>query len=365
MKLKHLIFAAVFFTAMLVGCNGQPSIKINTNTASSVLDGVSDSAQIVSMVTELYNDYVFGGKEFDDDAARRFCTKRLAEKLKSDYEAAFEGSGFAVWNFRTDAQDGAEGDGLKSISKTADNVYSVVLFDNGVKATAALFIEIENGAAKIGAVDVAYTKKCPLCNGSKEVVCPSCNGQGFVPTPSDAQGDDWVRACFDCGGRGYGHKNGSDPTLKLGKGKILCDYCVKEVTVDVPQQSALKTLETVDPALEKQLVGNHGLRLQWISDTKLGNVSVKKVSDGLYECVGKQMGEGNDDYVKIDGTIKVVNTLQLVFEGTVECRVSHIFKGKPYLRKGTMEFLNTKGRKFWRLQQMDNGECTDYVDIYM
>lgn len=371
MEFKGLKFAAALLAAVLAGCNGQPSITIHTNSdsvtkgAASVLNDASmpDSAQIVSMIAELYNDYVFGSKEFDEAEASRFCTKRMAEKLKADYD--FEGGGYAVWDFRTDAQDGAEGDGLKSISKKAENVYSAVIYDNGVKADVDLFIVIEDGTCKIGAVDVAYTKKCDLCGGTKQMVCPSCKGEGFIATPSEEQGEDWGRACFTCGGSGYGHKHGNDATLKLGKGYLPCDVCVKVIMVDVPKSNPLKTLEKLDSDFEKKLVGDHGVRLQWVSDTKLGNVKITKLSDGLYSCVGKQLGDGNDDYVMLDGQIKVVNPLQLIFEGTIECRVSHIYKGKPYIRKGTMEFLNTKGRKFWRLQQMDNGDCTDYVDIYM
>ncbi len=362
--------AALVLLATLAGCDTQPTVTPNATPAepapapASHTDAArNDSAISVALITELYNDYVFGRKEFDKVAADYFCTEHLAEKLKADYE--YDGEGYAVWDFRSDAQDGQAGDGLKGVLKTADMVFTAVIVDNGVKLNVDFFMVKDKGILKIDDVEVIGVQKCNLCNGTKEVTCPTCKGEGFFYTPNDAQGEDWGQACFDCGGRGYGHRNGNDATLTVGKGHIPCPACVTEIVVDVPQATNQQFLAPVGADIENRLVGNHGVRLQWISDKNLGNVNIEKEAVGVYTCVGRQQGE-EGDYLCIDGKLKVVNLYHLVFQGTITCHISHIHKGKPYVRKGIMDFVNKNGaRKFWRLQQMDNGDCTDYVDIFM
>ena len=47
-------------------------------------------------------------------------------------------------------------------------------------------------------------------------------------------------------------------------------------------------------------------------------------------------------------------------------RVSHIAGGAECRRHGTFHFATKVGRKYWRMQEMDNpcDDATDYVDIY-
>ena len=159
MNFKHLNFSAVLLVAVLAGCNGQPSAKENAGVDSSsapVLEDntpAPDSAKVVALLTELYNDYVFGRKEFDRSAADYFCTKKMADELQAAYE--YEGGGYAVWKFRTPAQDGAQGDGLKYVSKKAPNVYTAGIVDNGVKASADFYFACQNGDFKIDSVTVS------------------------------------------------------------------------------------------------------------------------------------------------------------------------------------------------------------------
>lgn len=204
--------------------------------------------------------------------------------------------------------------------------------------------------------------KCEFCHDTREVACSGCDGEGFIYIKNESKGENWGRACFDCGGRGSSYKNDEDVTL--GTGKIPCPECVTEIEVKVPQSSNEKIMETVPAALENKLEGNHNLRLQWISDTKFGKVEIAKIGDGKYECYGSQTGEGND-HLKIEGVLNVVNEKHLVFTGIIECEISHIHHGIKYIRNGVMDFENTKNRKFWRLQQMENGDCVDYVDIFI
>ncbi|MBQ7634083.1 MAG: hypothetical protein IJS89_00725 [Bacteroidaceae bacterium] len=123
-------------------------------------------------------------------------------------------------------------------------------------------------------------------------------------------------------------------------------------------------------ALERKVVGKHMLSLQWISWEYFGTCTITKQADGTLRCKGEQLSRGDDshigDYLKIDGTVRIVSALELEFTGTIRTKIYHINGGEEVLREGTFTFLSTNGRKYWRLQQMKNpaDECTDYVDIY-
>ena len=123
-------------------------------------------------------------------------------------------------------------------------------------------------------------------------------------------------------------------------------------------------------ALERKVVGKHMLSLQWISWEYFGTANITKQADGTLRCTGEQLSRGDDshigDYLKIDGTVRIVSALDLEFTGTIRTKIYHINGGKPCIRDGYYEFASTQGRKYWRLQQMDNPceGCVDYVDIY-
>lgn len=119
------------------------------------------------------------------------------------------------------------------------------------------------------------------------------------------------------------------------------------------------------PTLESKILGRHPLSLQWISWDYFGSVEVRK-ENGRLHCIGSQRSKENDDYVIIDGYIEMIDALRFGFTGTIITKIYHINGGKPCIRDGYYEFASTQGRKYWRLQQMDNPceGCVDYVDIY-
>ena len=122
--------------------------------------------------------------------------------------------------------------------------------------------------------------------------------------------------------------------------------------------------------LERKVVGKHMLSLQWISWDYFGTAEITKGTDGVYYCKGEQLSRGDDshigDYLKIDGTIRIISELELEFTGTIRTKIYHINNGDEVVREGTFTFLSTQGRKYWRMQDMINPAdgCTDYVDIY-
>ena len=104
---------------------------------------------------------------------------------------------------------------------------------------------------------------------------------------------------------------------------------------------------------------------------------MKKEADGTLSCRGEQLARkcpkgteqgniDNDDYVKLDGTIEIVDKDHLIFNGEIRTKVYHINNGQEVLRQGTFNFVTKENRHYWRMQEQLNpaDECTDYIDIY-
>jgi hypothetical protein len=116
---------------------------------------------------------------------------------------------------------------------------------------------------------------------------------------------------------------------------------------------------------KRKLLGKHMLSLQWISWKYFGQARVTQAKGVLY-LTGEQKGKNSNDYLKLDGVINEVNPESFKFTGKITTLVSHNNGGEPCVREGEMTFAITKGRKYWRLQEM-NSPCEDildYVDIY-
>ena len=128
--------------------------------------------------------------------------------------------------------------------------------------------------------------------------------------------------------------------------------------------------------LERKIVGKHMLSLQWLSTQYYGTVIIKKEADGTFSCQGEQLARNckdadpecikNDDYVKLDGTIQIIDEKNLTFTGDIREKIFHINNGEEVLRQGTYDFKSTNNRKYWRMFPVTNpaDNCSDYIDIY-
>lgn len=118
--------------------------------------------------------------------------------------------------------------------------------------------------------------------------------------------------------------------------------------------------ETPETSTAKDLSGKHSLTLHWVSWDKPGIITFKKTGDKTYKVSGKQSIK--DQYVTIEGKITQISPLELQFEGTVI--TNNNLDGKC-VKTGPQLFLSTKGRKYWRMQNMENcNGAVDYIDIY-
>lgn len=142
---------------------------------------------------------------------------------------------------------------------------------------------------------------------------------------------------------------------------LLCAFAAVSTAASAPG---------IDTTARARLVGDHRLTLQWIGWGDLagaGRVVVAAQGHAL-SVHGEQTGHDDTagDYVRIDGHIVSATHDGFTFEGDILTRVSHIAGGAECRRHGTFHFSTTLGRKYWRMQEMDNpcDNATDYVDIY-
>lgn len=112
------------------------------------------------------------------------------------------------------------------------------------------------------------------------------------------------------------------------------------------------------------------MTLQWIDWGDLSNAgSVTIKSDGkALSITGEERGRGESDgdYLRIKGRIVSADEKSFVFEGDIVTRIAANGDGGECRRSGTMRFLTTGKRRYWRLQEMLSpcSDVTDYVDIY-
>jgi hypothetical protein len=122
--------------------------------------------------------------------------------------------------------------------------------------------------------------------------------------------------------------------------------------------------------IEQLVLGNHVLTLQWLQNHNgIGKAKIFKkgktlVLDGYQE----ELYEGSLNYMKIGGTVKIINPKVLEFDGKIITRINYINSGVTYERKGRLILKAWGNRKYWRMQKMTqpDGEhtVTDYIDIF-
>ena len=132
-------------------------------------------------------------------------------------------------------------------------------------------------------------------------------------------------------------------------------------TLNVNSQS-----EKTNNLLEKDLIGEHALTLQWIGWDFPGTVDFYYKDDAIV-CVGEQRSRENDqDLIEIRGTINIVNEKEFLFKGIIVTKIDFINNGEECIREGEFTFKISGKRKYWRMQEMGNPceDVVDYIDIY-
>lgn len=132
---------------ILASCGGslqKTSFKESMEeTTESV--SVNEQNQVNVFLQELYDKYVFGNDGLGDfeESVEHFSPEILT-KLRNEYE--YDGDGYAVWLFRTGAQDGPEDKSeVTSISTEDDGWYTVFFNDMGIKGSCRFQAKLVDG----------------------------------------------------------------------------------------------------------------------------------------------------------------------------------------------------------------------------
>lgn len=105
-------------------------------------DAAEIDAQAIEKIQEFYKNYVFGNKEATDAVINKYCTKKLAKKLADDYE--YEGGGYAIWDFRSDAQDGdSDVQKVNNVEALGEGKYKVSYNDMGTKGSCIISVVVD------------------------------------------------------------------------------------------------------------------------------------------------------------------------------------------------------------------------------
>ena len=149
MKKFLLCIVAVMMTALFsISCGNQSGkteekeVSENvTKTEAEVIESVNDDAAVKDFLTTLYNNYVFEYKDFS--AIKQHFAPNVLKRLKDGYD--YDGEGYAVWLFRTGAQDGpSDVSKVNSIEKDSDGWYVVKYTDMGIEGTCRFLVEQHN-----------------------------------------------------------------------------------------------------------------------------------------------------------------------------------------------------------------------------
>lgn len=115
-----------------------------TESSSSISNAFD--AKVFEKIQTFYTNYIFGRQEATDAVIAKYCTKALAKKLRDAYDKEFsDGGGYAIWKFRSDAQDGEDIQEIEKIEPIKKNKYRIHYNDMGNKGTLTITIIQQNG----------------------------------------------------------------------------------------------------------------------------------------------------------------------------------------------------------------------------
>ena len=108
----------------------------------------------IEKIQTFYTNYIFGPQEASDSVIAMYCTKSLAQDLSKAYNAEFsDGGGYAVWKFRSGAQDGEDIHEIEKIESLGDGKYLVHYNDMGNKGTHTITTVIQDGEIFFDKID--------------------------------------------------------------------------------------------------------------------------------------------------------------------------------------------------------------------
>ena len=145
-KILILLTAATAFSCsdkqaqQQVAVNNQPA-TVQQESSRNTFD-----AKAIAKIQTFYSKHIFGNEFANDSVIAKYCTKSLAQELSKAYDNEFsDGGGYAVWKFRSNAQDGENIREVEKIEPLGDGKYLVHYNDMGNKGSHTITTVIQDG----------------------------------------------------------------------------------------------------------------------------------------------------------------------------------------------------------------------------
>ena len=129
--------------------DNKPATVLQESSSSNNTD-----SKAIEKIQTFYANYIFGNEFASDSVIAKYCTKELAQELSKAYNDEFsDGGGYAVWKFRSDAQDGEGIHEIEKIEPIGDGKYLVHYNDMGNKGTRTITTAIQDGEIFFDKID--------------------------------------------------------------------------------------------------------------------------------------------------------------------------------------------------------------------
>ena len=113
-----------------------------------------NDAKAIEKIRTFYSKHIFGNEFANDSVIAQYCTKSLAQKLRDDYDNEFsDGGGYAVWEFRSNAQDGEDIHEIEKIEPLGERKYLVHYNDMGNKGSHTITVIVQGDAILFDKLD--------------------------------------------------------------------------------------------------------------------------------------------------------------------------------------------------------------------
>ena len=144
-KILILLAAATAFSCSDKQAQQQDSndkqITVQQESSRNAFD-----AKAIAKIQTFYSRHIFGNEFANDSVIAKYCTKELAQKLRDEYDNEYsDGGGYAVWKFRSNAQDGEDIREIEKIESLGEGKYIVHYNDMGNKGTHSITIVQQDG----------------------------------------------------------------------------------------------------------------------------------------------------------------------------------------------------------------------------
>lgn len=108
--------------------------------------GNDADSKAIEKIQTFYSRHIFGDEFPNDSVIARYCTKELAQELSKAYDDKFsDGGGYAVWKFRSNAQDGENIREVEKIEPLGNGKYIIHYNDMGNKGAHTITTVIQDG----------------------------------------------------------------------------------------------------------------------------------------------------------------------------------------------------------------------------